>query len=119
MTIRSVTFLKRRAGMSKAEFREYYETHHRLIGERVLGGFATRYERRYLNPVDGVDQVHDADVLLEIEFATHEAMTACYAAMADPALRAEITADEEKLFDRSRIRTFHVDASASVLPAPE
>ena len=42
-----VTTLKKKAGMSTAAFREYYETHHRLIGEKYLSGYATRYVRRY------------------------------------------------------------------------
>ena len=118
MTIRSITLLKRRPGMSRADFRAYYETHHRLIGERVLGGYATRYVRHFLTPADGTDQAHDADAILEIEFPNEAAMQACFAAMADPALQAEIAADEEKLFDRSRIRTFSVEACASDMPPP-
>lgn len=118
MTIRSITLLKRRPGMSKAAFRDYYETHHRLIGEKVLGGFATRYVRHFLTPVDGADGDYDPDAILEIEFPNEAAMQACFAAMAEPALQAEIAADEEKLFDRSRIRTFSVSESASDLPVP-
>ena len=32
--------MKRRPGMSIPEFREYYETQHRLIGEKYLAGYA-------------------------------------------------------------------------------
>ena len=118
MTIRSITLLKRRPGMSRAEFRAYYETHHRLIGERVLGGYATRYIRHFLTPTDGTDQAQDADAILEIEFPDEATMQACFAAMADPAVQAEIAADEEKLFDRSRIRTFNVEECESDMPPP-
>ncbi len=116
MTITVITLLKRREGMSKADFISYYEAHHRRIGEKVLGGYATRYVRRFLHPTDGVDQHEDADVVMEIDFPDAETQAACFAAMGDEATMAEIVADEEKLFDRSRIRTFTVEEHASDLP---
>jgi EthD domain len=118
MTITLITMLKRRAGMSKADFIAYYESHHRLIGEKVLGGYATRYTRRYLHPTDGEDQHEDADVVMEIDFPDEATRDACFAAMADEATMAEIVADEERLFDRIRIRTFSVEQQASVMPPP-
>src|SRR2546422_474628 len=48
-----ILFLKRRAGMSVQEFRDYYETSHRAIGEKFLAGM-TRYVRRYLDPTSTV-----------------------------------------------------------------
>jgi EthD domain len=116
MTVTLITLLKRREGMSKTDFITYYETHHRLIGEKVLGGYATRYVRRFLHPTDGVDVHEDADVILEIDFPDQATADACIAAMADPVVRAEIVADEERLFDRSRIRTFALDERESKLP---
>ncbi len=113
MTVTLITLLKRRQGMSKPEFIAYYEDHHRKIGEKVLTGYATRYVRRYLHPADGVDLEHDADVVMEIDFPDQTTHDACFAAMADPAAMAEIVADEERLFDRSRIRTFRVEEWAS------
>lgn len=113
MTVTVVTLLKRRQGVSREEFRAYYESHHRLIGERVLSGYATRYVRRYLTPADGVDHLCDADVVTEIDFPDEPTRASCFAAMAEPELLAEITADEELLFDRTRIRTFSVTEFAS------
>lgn len=113
MTITVITLLKRREGMSKADFIAYYEAHHRKIGERVLGGYATRYIRRYLHPTDGVDAHEDADVVMEIDFPDAATRDACFAAMGDAETMAEIVADEDRLFDRSRIRTFTVEERAS------
>ena len=48
--VKLVGLLKRRPGMSTDEFRAYYETHHKKLGDRYLAGFADRYLRRYLNP---------------------------------------------------------------------
>lgn len=118
MTITLITLLKRRDGMSKADFIDYYESHHRRIGEKVLNGFATRYIRRYLHPTDGEDQLEDTDVVMEIDFPDEATKDACFAAMADEETMAEIVADEERLFDRSRIKTFTVEERQSAMPAP-
>ena len=116
MTVTLITLLKRRTGMSKADFIAYYEDHHRKIGEKVLSGYATRYVRRFLHPADGVDAHEDADVVMEIDFPDAATRDACLAAMAEPAIAAEIAEDEAKLFDRARIRTFKVEERASVMP---
>jgi EthD domain len=116
VSVTVITLLKRREGMSKADFIAYYEAHHRRIGEQVLGGYATRYVRRFLTPRFGEDEAFDADVITEVDFPDEATRDACFAAMADPAIMDMIVADEEKLFDRSRIRTFSVEESASTLP---
>ncbi|WP_404482100.1 EthD domain-containing protein [Novosphingobium sp. BL-52-GroH] len=117
MTVTVITLLKRRPDMSPDAFRAYYETSHRVIGEQVLAGYATRYVRRFLTPMDGIDQPFDCDVVTEIDFPDVATRDACFAALGDPDTLAMIVADEEQLFDRSRIRTFSVEDSASVLPA--
>jgi hypothetical protein len=115
MSYTLITLLKRREGMSKADFMAYYESHHRKIGEKVLAGYATRYVRRFLHPVDGVDTNEDADVVMEIDFPDQATADVCFAAMAKPAIADEIADDEAKLFDRSRIRTFTVEERASAV----
>lgn len=115
MTVTVLTLLKRREGMSKADFIAYYESRHRVIGEKVLSGWATRYVRRHLHPLDGQTLDHDFDVVLEIDFPDQQTCDACFAAMADPAVMDEIVADEERLFDRSRMRTYRIEEHASVL----
>lgn len=115
MTVTTLTLLKRREGMSKADFMAYYETNHRLIGERILAPFALRYERRHLHPLDGADVDHDFDVAMEIEFPDEAALAACFAAMAVPETQAEIVADELRLFDRTRTRTYRVESRVSKL----
>lgn len=118
MSVTLITLLKRRAGMSKADFIAYYESTHRVIGEKVLGGYATRYRRRHLHAVDGQDVDHDFDVVLEIEFPDQATLDACFAAMSAEEVMGEIVADEERLFDRSRMRTYRVEDHESALPAP-
>jgi EthD domain len=119
VTVTVITLLKRRDGMSKADFIAYYEARHRLIGEQVLGGYATRYVRRFLQPMDGADAEFDADVVMEIDFPDAATRDACFAAMADPAIQAMIAEDEARLFDRSRIRSFSVEERGSEMPPVE
>ncbi|MBA4353139.1 MAG: hypothetical protein C0409_00465 [Novosphingobium sp.] len=116
MTVTVLTLLKRREGMTKADFIAYYESRHRVIGEKVLSGWATRYVRKHLHPLDGADMPHDFDVVLEIDFPNQQTCDACFAAMADPAIMDEIVEDEERLFDRARMRTYRVEQCASALP---
>ena len=35
--------MRRKEGMTIDEFRDYYETKHRIIGEKYLRGYATKY----------------------------------------------------------------------------
>ena len=58
--IKMVMPMKRRPGMTIPEFREYYEKNHRLIGEKYLKGFASKYMRRFTNPtVDRDGELRD------------------------------------------------------------
>jgi hypothetical protein len=117
MTVTLVALLKRRPEMTKADFIAKYEAQHRLIGERVLGGYATRYVRRFLHPVDGVDRDYDPDVLTEIDFPDEATRQACFAALAEPNTMAMIAEDEATLFDRSRSHSFVVEEHVSAMPA--
>ena len=110
--IKTITTLKRKAGISTADFRAYYEANHRLIGEKYLSGYATRYMRRYLDPVldsNGESEEPEFDVVLEIWFPTMDAWRACGEILSSPSASAEIIQDEERLFDRARKRTYMVE----------
>jgi len=107
--IKTITMLKRKPGMSLEDFIAYYESHHRLIGEKVLKSHAVRYSRRYLQPrIDRTGAVSepDHDVLTEVWFPDQAAADTTARSIAAHA--AEIAADEEKLFDRSKQRSFGV-----------
>lgn len=108
--IKLLTLLKRRPGMSMQEFIEHYEGRHRLIGETVLKPHACRYVRRYLQPVPhvvtGAVEESEHDVVMEIWFENQGCMDAFAAAAAEPGMWREIVEDEERLFDRSKMRQF-------------
>lgn len=120
--IKTIGLFKRRPGMSTEEFRDYYESTHSLYGEKYLKNFASHYMRRYLtafpDPVTGEMQEPEHDVILEIWYPDQAAMDAAYEQFSDEKIKAYISADEERLFDRSRMHFFFVDECVSDLKNP-
>ena len=116
--IKLVMPMKRRPGMTIPEFREYYETRHRLIGEKYLKRYATRYMRRFTNPtVDRDGQLRDPeyDVFLEIWYPDQATMAACGQVLSSPEAQLEIREDEERVFDMRFMRSYLVDECVSDL----
>ena len=97
--IKLVMPMKRRPGMTVEEFRAYYEERHRLIGEKYLTGYASRYFRRYTNPNrdrDGEMRDPEYDVFLEIWYPDEETMAACSSVLSSPEAQKEISEDERE-----------------------
>jgi len=119
-TIKLVTLLRRRNGMTMDEFKDYYESVHARIGEKYLSPHASRYFRRYLHPVPGPaaseqDPDRTYDVVMEIWFPDQEAFDAAFRDLRQAQAQAEIVADELKLFDRDYIHGYIVDEHESCL----
>ena len=116
---KTIGLLKRRPGMSVEAFREYYESNHRLIGEKYLKGNAERYMRRFItpypSPMAGEEVEPEYDVVLEIWYADRAAYEATIKRLSTADAAKEIAEDEEKLFDRSRSRFFIVEEHESDL----
>ncbi len=109
--------------MSVEEFREYYETQHRLIGDKYLNGYATKYMRRFVNPLpDREGNLRDPayDVILEIWYPDEETFQACGLNLSQPDIAKEIREDEEKLFnmDVDHMRAYLVEEHVSDLDEP-
>ena len=102
--------------MSTEAFRAYYENHHRLLGEKYLAPFASRYLRRYtesLPDANGRLQDPDFDVLLEVWLPDMAAFKACSDKLSEPQSAREIAEDEAQLFDRSSKRSYIVEEKES------
>jgi len=112
-----VCFLKRKMGMSREDFKTYYESTHRLIGERSCSNWR-RYVRRYLAPlpdvVTGQAGEFEYDVVTEMWFDDRVAYDFAMQELAKPEMSAEIAADEENLFDRGKNRLFCVEEYESI-----
>jgi hypothetical protein len=118
--IKLVFMLKRKAGMTREEFKTRYESGHARLGEKHAPS-AARYVRRYVQPVPelftGEASEPDHDVITELWFDDRAGYDAAMANLARPEVVAEIVADEETLFDRSRHRVFFVEEHDSVMGA--
>ena len=95
-------FLKRRPGLSRDEFRAYYEAHHVPLCMAHMVG-VVRYMRRYLEPAEGMGEL-DADVITEVWFKHRAALDHILASAAKDQLPPDVLADEMQLFDRSKSR---------------
>ena len=109
--LKQVTLLKRKPGMSMAEFIDYYENHHSKLGERFLRR-AKRYQRRYVhpevNPVTGEVVELDFDVVMELWWENRADFEASMADITGETLRL-MYEDEERLFASHDHRTFTVE----------
>lgn len=118
--IKMVYFLKRHPSLSREEFKALYESRHARLGERHAPS-AARYVRRYLEPVaelfTGAIPEPEHDVITELWFADRAAYDAAMENLSRPEVMAEIVADEETIFDRSKHRLFTVDEHESPVGA--
>jgi hypothetical protein len=115
--VKMVFMLKRRDGMSRADFIQYYESHHARLGEKYAPN-AARYVRRFLDPVPGPwsKPADEFDVMTELWFANQREADRAMAHLSEPAIHEEIAADEARLFDRSRSRVYLITEHESVMP---
>lgn len=102
---------KRRAGMTSAEFKEYYETIHAPLAWTLYPQMK-RYVRTYFEPVE--HEVYEGgkypngepptDCITEVWFESREVFQSVLAnMMADTEKAALLAEDEAKLFDVSTI----------------
>lgn len=114
--VKMVCMIRRRPGMTRDAFIEYYETRHAPLTVSHLPMIA-RYHRSYMIPGSAFDAGHIADapplpeidVMTEMWFRTKADHDALLTALRDPALAKIFAADEENLFDRASIQMFLVD----------
>jgi uncharacterized protein (TIGR02118 family) len=119
--IKTVAFLKRKAGLTPERFIELYETQHAplilSIAPQVCG-----YRRNFLLPQGAITAAGaappDFDVVTELWYADEETFQAAMAAFTAAANAARIAADEEQLFDRRFTRFYRVEERISACPAP-
>jgi len=116
--VKTVAFLKRKAGMAHADFVAYYESRHAplilAIAPQIEG-----YRRNYLCEQGAIVAPGlpppDFDVVTELYYADQAAFAAALSAFTAPDNAARIASDEENLFDRSKTRFYVVDERASRL----
>lgn len=102
-------FMKRKPGLSHAEFRDYYENRHMPLCMKYWQG-GERYMRRYIEPVEGMLEP-EFDVITELWFKDRAPIDMIIATMKKDAMPADVIADEANVFDRSKTR-FHAVSEA-------
>jgi len=116
--IKMLFFLKRHPSLDVPAFRALYESRHARLGEKHVPN-ATRYVRRFLNPLPNVFtgeiEEPEHDVVTELWFEDQTEYETAMANLARPDVTAEIVADEETIFDRSKHRMFLVEECDSVI----
>jgi len=111
--IKLINLLKRNPRLSFEEFKNYYETKHRLIGIEHVPQ-ALYYARRYLrpqsnNPFEGYEATSDFDVITELWFADRAAYEESIAHISLSEVMALVVEDEEKVCDRDKGRFFLIE----------
>ncbi len=100
-------FLKRRPGLSLAEFRDYYENHHMPLCLNYGRGMK-RYVRRYIDhpidPATGAVREFDYDVVTELWFDEKVQADLVLKFAGQGILPQDVIDDEERLFDRAKSR---------------
>jgi hypothetical protein len=107
-----MALLGKKAGLSKADFIDYYENHHvPLIGGMFDG--IVEYRRSYIN-LDGAIMAEgvsppDFDVVTELWFKDRSGYEAMLAGPGNPEVAKRVADDEEHFLDRGKTRFFVVD----------
>jgi hypothetical protein len=102
-----VMLMKRKPGISVAQFRDYYESNHAPMAARYSQGVA-RYVRRYLNPLDhpetGPCDELPYDVITEIWFDDEAVFRSMLDYITTAIMPDAVIEDEKNLFDRASFR---------------
>lgn len=115
---RIVALLKKRDGMSMDDFINHYETRHAPMARRLFPEIKD-YRRLYVRdtgPRSSEDEVW-FDCILSLTYDSEADANAMYSRLAEnEEVKREVEEDEERLFDRSRIRTLVIEEHVSPLP---
>jgi uncharacterized protein (TIGR02118 family) len=112
--LKLVLLLRRKPGLSRAAFRDYYENHHVPLALKHSGAYIRSYRRNYrvmefarkgeeLEPVGGDGTL---DCITEVCFEDQAALDAMFKALAEPRVKSEIAEDEARFLDRDSMRAF-------------
>lgn len=103
--IKVVLLVRRRADLTRQQFRTHYEQIHAPLASRSLA-HCVGYARNFVtSPDDGAGP----DCITEFWYDLEPPWTAARRRVADDSIRAELAADEANFMDRASMRTFVVE----------
>jgi hypothetical protein len=113
-----IVLLKKKAGMSDAAFRDYYERHHAELVKRSAPKML-KYIRNYLTPIGNgfyqTEQDGAVSCVTEAWFQSKQEFEETIARIMGSEIADALVRDEENLFDRPFIRWFAAEEVQSDL----
>ena len=117
--IKLILVAKRKTGMSRDAFIDYYENRHAPLCQSLCPG-QSGYRRNYVHhdqvliPQGFTGEV-DYDVVTEVIWDDRESFERTMAKAADPEVAAQIASDEENFLQRESMRFFVVEVRESAI----
>ena len=124
--MKMVVLFRRKQGLTPDQFRDHYEQRHAPLALKLFPYFKD-YTRNYIRHDlkhqraggEPIDSNLDFDAIVEITFASNDDYERMRREMADPAIREQVVADEQRFLDRSATVVFLVDEERSLeMPGP-
>ena len=124
--MKAIALIKRKPGLSHAEFRTHYESNHAPLALTFIGPFLTDYRRSYPTEAFSYAEAVDADggasesgfgydCITELWFENRDMMDRMLAVLAEPAVRDVLQEDEERFLDRTSVVFIPCEEIASAL----
>src|SRR5690242_19124063 len=114
---KSIALLKAKAGLTREQFIEYYETRHAPLMRQLLPQII-EYRRNFIDLKDAFifegATAPDFDVITEIWYADRAAYDDMVVTASRPDVAKRMADDEANFLDRSKTRMFIVDERQSV-----
>jgi len=107
--IKVIFLLKRKDGVTHAQFREHYENSHAKLGQKYFGHLLTGYVRNYVGEVRtarslGVQPIAwGYDCITEFTLLDEKALNELYGLFAHPVIGKEFYDDEGRFLDRDAV----------------
>jgi hypothetical protein len=114
--------LKRKPGLTFAQFRAHYEGSHALLGERYFGHLFKAYRRNYIPTgtrfSDQNSSENAYDCLTELVFLEPGGYQEMRRIASNPEVRRTLILDEERFLDRRACANAFADPVESDVPKP-
>ena len=113
--VTKILMLKRRSGMSKEAFRDYYENGHAMMAKKYFAHLFMDYRRHYVNSTRGAKNLDESgalrknreesyDAITKIDFKDQSDLDEFERIASLPEVSVELRKDEANFLDRDAMR---------------
>lgn len=109
--VKMIAILRRKPGMSFADFKKHYETSHVPLVSGIMGDYLKAYVRNYSdgeNPFP-VGKPNSFDCVTEFHYDSMEDLLAAAEAVQDPKNEQAVRDDEKRFLDIDNVEIFVAD----------